>query len=607
MKFFGMLTVGVAGFGLLAGTAAAAINGPYEVTGGALLCYKGKVDKDIGNAAFGVKGTIAELADSDTTDGTRDFSESGVKGVCLAANVNSNGFVAQTINGIQHKMKADKEDAKHDPFTTTVYNELGSISVSTSKLDRFISLATRGGAQSIVPPVFANHLSDAYKCFKIKANEKFPKGVQATVVDALTDATFDVKKPKLLCVGVGVDGSGVHNSLNDLLCYQAKPVKGTPKHVANEAFYSDFMVNKGGNTNPYIGTKKEEMLCLPSLVPPTAEFCGNDAIDAIDTDETCDGTAGCTLPEICAEGCDECTLCGNGLIDGLETCEVDTDCTEFEECTACACTPRAALGPRTMTLGSPSAFYSSVLSDSVIGTVKGSLAILGAAMSNLTNSAALSSSGTSYVSIDVPLGAPQRICYEVTNCTGEIFCNGGENTDVNETLDSLAVANAPCVQDGSNSCPNDPSSECCSNSCEGVNVGSGNAGVLATQVNPGDSGEGAAYMVCDTRVLQGLPIYTTDCSAQVYGGSPIPRALSTTRSGTTVEQHCAGTAPGPAANVVLSFPKTADTLYTNGGENFDCSDFSSTDSEGSFLMGIPAEQPSPFLSGDASNGLVLND
>jgi hypothetical protein len=107
---------------------------------------------------------------------------------------------------------------------------------------------------------------DAFKCYSVKVSKGAPKFVPIPGValdDQFTEAAkqFDLKKPKRVCLAVDVDGAGVRDAASGLLCYQAKPAKGEPKHAKRLGL---FVEDAFGATR--LDALKQDELCVPSDV-----------------------------------------------------------------------------------------------------------------------------------------------------------------------------------------------------------------------------------------------------------------------------------------------------------------------------------------------------
>ena len=72
---------------------------------------------------------------------------------------------------------------------------------------------------------------------------------------------YDLKKPTRLCTPVDKNGEGVLDPLGLLLCYQAKPGPGQPKHVKQTGLHVAHQLGL-----ELLDTVKEEELCVPSAL-----------------------------------------------------------------------------------------------------------------------------------------------------------------------------------------------------------------------------------------------------------------------------------------------------------------------------------------------------
>lgn len=79
---------------------------------------------------------------------------------------------------------------------------------------------------------------------------------------------FDLKKPKRVCLAADVDAAEVRDPASRILCYQAKPAAGQPKHAKRTGLFVE-----GGFGAGQLDALKEGELCVPSEVsdaPPPA-------------------------------------------------------------------------------------------------------------------------------------------------------------------------------------------------------------------------------------------------------------------------------------------------------------------------------------------------
>jgi hypothetical protein len=596
--------------------AASAQVGPFSTNLDHYTCYKGKVFKPFP----GIKDTNPTVTLNDSIE-SGDYTKFKESGMCLPTDKNSESMIDDITHMKAYKIKGL---VKH-PKTTgnSAYNQLGKITLDTIKVSKLLVPATKDLPSAQVAPAAPNsatHNVDHYKCYKAKVTKGTPKMAKGLVI-SLSDQweaarDFEVKKPAELCIATDKNGEGIQDALGNLVCYKGK---FATKHTARTGYWfvDQLIAHK-------MDSKKEDLVCLPSLVDPAPEFCG-DHITNQSPFEECDAAeiAACALDEVCSGDC-LCTQCGNGIIDSGETCEDDSDCLGTEFCdSACACTSKPALGNREITFDPAlSSFSSAFLNGASVGTPAGSVFLTGG-IPDADEIAPLTSNGPSVFTVDVSLGAPQTVCYQLDNCVGFVDCDGGSNVDTSEVRDSLSPSAGACTT-GSTDCPTDPSSVCCDNACEGVAVGSGNTSVLSVGVNANDSGPGAAYAECEFRTVTEVE-FGSDCTQVDFNATGVcsedvlttcandgdcagvgddcrlvnilQRSLTTGNSETSLTNHCAGS--GALPNVVPTF--------SVDGTNFDCSDFTTTDGPGAVGIAIPTEEPTPFIGGDGANALLLVD
>jgi hypothetical protein len=546
---------------LVPGPRAAAQQGPFDLPDDHFLCYKGKTQPGDLVLPAGLQATLADQFEADKL-----YDIEKPRGICNPVDKNGEGIVDAVTHLTPYDVQAAAGEPAHVPVESVrLLSQFGEITVNTIKEERVLLPANKdadGGPVTV--PQSQAHEVDHYKCYRVRVapgSPPFPKDLQVTLEDQFETPAklYDVKKPRLLCNPVDKNGEGIKKPDGHLACYRVRPASGEPKHVRRVGVSTadQFVIHK-------IDTKKEELLCVPSLKNPPAEFCGDGEVNQPPFEE-CDGDASpCGPGQPCSQSC----VC------------VDT------------------LGQRTFSLDpAESSFLTSFTGQIPLGTPEGTLVLAGGTIDGSGTSPVSLVAPPSYVTVDINIGTPQTTCYEFLSCTGSVHCAGGSNVDALESLDSLAASEPSCVQDGTFDCPNDPSSVCCSNSCEGALVGSGNAATVTTGVGGGDSGAGALLLTCNVRILQGLPI-GSDCSTQDYSGSTAQvHALTTGTSASEVTQHCAGNGAPP--DVVPTFQVT--------GANFDCGTWSVANSAGTLVWALPTEEPTTLINGDGATAFVYVD
>ena len=111
---------------------------------------------------------------------------------------------------------------------------------------------------------------DPFLCYKVKrakGSEKFTQIPGLALSDRFESGTFDVKKPKELCLPAEVDTETVLDARTRLETYQIKATKGAPKHER----LVDFRVVTGLG-ELFLSTVKTDRLRVPTaadlLAPP---------------------------------------------------------------------------------------------------------------------------------------------------------------------------------------------------------------------------------------------------------------------------------------------------------------------------------------------------
>ena len=316
----------------------------------------------------------------------------------------------------------------------------------------------------------------------------------------------------------------------------------------------------------------------------------------------CGGTAaGCAAIPSSDKQCINADRNGNGIISAGELTFIIFNINSFPSgCPPESVTPTPTpsgppLGRRVFSLGSSSGFYSKLVPSRKAGTPTGTL-LFDAGVEDVSGHATVTMANGPSIVTTVSALDGVTLCTKIESCAGTLYCNGGANVDTASQLESLA-AGLTCVRDGTNSCPDAPTSLCCSNACEGVGRGSGNQTMRSSGVNTADSGAGSLLLMCQERVVS-LPGVTGNCATADYSTAAITNELYTTGTATAqVADHCAGS--GAPANKAVVFAKT--------GEKFDCSSWTTENGAGGLVFAIPLEESSGDFTGDGADAGVFSD
>jgi hypothetical protein len=208
------------------------------------------------------KGVQVSLADQ-FEEGTFDVKKP--VSLCTPADKNEEGIIDEETHLEGYQILPA---TKHVPQTNIkIENQFhpsrGELFVNTIKPDRLLVPTAKSLTGPVDAPDPASHNVDHYKCYKAKVTPgtpTFPKGLQATVVDQFNQPKlYDLKKPTRLCNPVDKNGEGIKNEATHLMCYQAKPATGQPKHAKVLGIHVN---NQFGPEQ--LDTIKEEELCVPS-------------------------------------------------------------------------------------------------------------------------------------------------------------------------------------------------------------------------------------------------------------------------------------------------------------------------------------------------------
>ncbi len=263
---------------------------PPPVTLGHFLCYKTKQTKgDVCSIASAQNAGAACQAEEDCGGNAEtDFCVANklpAVQVTIADPVEKLGRQIDVTKGVALCNPADKngggidDSADHlrsfaiklgkgeQAFPTSlqlpVTNQFGALTIRTSKVDRLLIPAAKDPAGPVTAP--ETPAIDHFRCQKAKVAKGQPKFVpisEVSVVDQFAQPKlFDLKKPTRLCSPVDKNGEGVQDATTLLLCYQAKPGPGQPKHVPQTGLHVAHQLGV-----ELVDTVKEEELCVPSTL-----------------------------------------------------------------------------------------------------------------------------------------------------------------------------------------------------------------------------------------------------------------------------------------------------------------------------------------------------
>jgi choice-of-anchor C domain-containing protein len=226
------------------------------------LCYKAKPTKD--SEKFVPR--VVSLADQFDA-AARDFDVKKPLSLCTPADKNGEGITDPNTHLKGYQIKLTKTDPPQPPdvkHAVRVTNQFGELLLDTLRPDRLLVPTAKSLTGPVDPPGPNN--VDHYKCYKVRGSKGAPKFkaiLGVSVSDQFIDQPpklFDLKKPTRLCNPADKNGEGIKNPDTHLLCYQAKPARGQPRHQPVSPI---FVNNQFGPE--ILQTVKEEDLCVPSM------------------------------------------------------------------------------------------------------------------------------------------------------------------------------------------------------------------------------------------------------------------------------------------------------------------------------------------------------
>jgi hypothetical protein len=164
---------------------------------------------------------------------------------------------------ISHKVKGPGfEELKN----VLVENQFGELFVDVTTPDRLLVPASK----SLIGPVFApdnsTHNVDNFLCYRIEVNEgtaPYEPILGVRLADQVEEKLVYIRKPTRLCIPVDMNGEGIKNPDNHLMCYSVRRAKGEPEH---EPIDGIFVNEQFGPGQVDIETEERE-LCVPSTKP----------------------------------------------------------------------------------------------------------------------------------------------------------------------------------------------------------------------------------------------------------------------------------------------------------------------------------------------------
>jgi hypothetical protein len=211
------------------------------------------------------KGVQVALADPGG-ETARQLDVTRGAALCNPADENGGGIQDPADHLRSFAIRLPKGQPGFPPFGgIPITNPFGTVSLEAGKVDRLMIPAAKGLEGPVSPPDPPG--IDHFRCAKAKVAKGAPRFEPipaVSVVDQFEQPKlYDLKKPTRLCTPVDKNGEGLLLPDALLLCYQAKPAKGQPRHVKRTGLHVAHQLGL-----ELLGTVKEEELCVPSVLAP---------------------------------------------------------------------------------------------------------------------------------------------------------------------------------------------------------------------------------------------------------------------------------------------------------------------------------------------------
>jgi hypothetical protein len=183
--------------------------------------------------------------------------------ICKPSNKNDEGLLDADTHLAFYRIR--RQTPEHIQRTAIkVTNQLGDLWVDTL-VPSALLVPTAVDLSSLPPPPNpSSHDVDHFKCYRVRVTSGTPRFATNTLVSAEDSFSgsarlLSLAKPRYLCNPVDKNGEGIKRPDVHLMCYNAKPAIGQPRH---SSVHGLFMNNQ--LTAASVNTKKEILFCIPS-------------------------------------------------------------------------------------------------------------------------------------------------------------------------------------------------------------------------------------------------------------------------------------------------------------------------------------------------------
>jgi DNA-binding beta-propeller fold protein YncE len=223
---------------------------------GPFLCYGARSSR-LGPAFLPRAASLSDALE------TADAEVRRPAALCNPAGVDGAGLREPLVHLESYKSRSMERHQRVRGMS--VASAVGAVTLDTVKPDRLLVPSAVSTTDPVTPPL--DPRVDSFKCYRVRRTSgtpPLPPGVIVSIADAFqVERSFELRRPRRLCLPADRDGAGIQDPADHLLCVTLRRVRGEPKHRRR------FGVHTANDYGPErLDTRKQRELCLPATLVP---------------------------------------------------------------------------------------------------------------------------------------------------------------------------------------------------------------------------------------------------------------------------------------------------------------------------------------------------
>jgi hypothetical protein len=226
------------------------------------LCYRAKPSRGAARFAGAGRLVLGDRFQTAPADVTK------ARGLCTPADVGDAGTLDDETQLSAYQVKTPVGAVTHVPRSRVhVTNQLGTLIVDTLRPEGLLVPANLDADGDPGAPDPEDHELDGYSCYTVRTTRgtpRFPRGLSVTVADQFSDdepRTYDVGRPRQLCVPTEIAEQDIKHPTEGLMCYRVHRARTSAKPAPGHRL--DLHDALGSQV---VDPIREDMLCLPSVI-----------------------------------------------------------------------------------------------------------------------------------------------------------------------------------------------------------------------------------------------------------------------------------------------------------------------------------------------------